>query len=70
MGGKFWKWVHFWGVIFFLGLWGAAAYFGWVTSIVFVSHISMIALVLAELSAWQAARTERKEDQRNGDDNG
>lgn len=36
---------------------------GWVKSVTFVSHMSMIALVLAEIAAWQASRTEQKEDE-------
>jgi hypothetical protein len=64
MSGKFWKYVHLCGVIFFIGLWIYAGAVGLVKSVVFVSHVSMVALVLAELSAWQAARTEDKEDQK------
>lgn len=66
MDGRTWKWVHFCGIFFFIALWIAAAVFGWVQSVVFVSHVSMVALVLAEVSAWQASRTEQKEDE-NGD---
>lgn len=62
LSGRAWKWIHFSLVIFFLLMWGAAWLFGWVNSVVFVSHVSMVALVLAEVSAWQAARTEQKQD--------
>lgn len=62
MSGNNWKWIHF-GLIFaFIGLWGLASYMGWLSSVVFVSHISMAALVLAEISSWQGARTEAKQD--------
>lgn len=64
MNGKTLKNIHLGAVVFFIGLWAAAAIFGWVESVVFVSHVSMVALVLAEISAWQAARTEEKEDER------
>lgn len=67
MNGKFWKYFHLVGIFFFIALWAAAWIFGWVQSVVFVSHVSMVALVLAEFSAWQASRTEQKEDE-NGDD--
>lgn len=66
MSGKFWKYFHLIGIILFLVLWGIAWIAGWIESVRFVSHVSMAALVLAELSAWQAARVERKEDERNG----
>jgi len=64
MNGKGLKWVHFGLVVFWIILWIAAAITGWINSVAFVSHISMVALVLASASAWQAARTEQKEDNR------
>ena len=63
MNGKFWKWAHFGGIFLFIALWIFATITGLVESVVFVSHVSMIALVLAEFSAWQASRTEQKEDE-------
>lgn len=63
MGGLAWKRIHFVLIFVFLGLWGVAAYFGWLNSVVFVSHVSMAALVLAEISSWQGARTEQKQDE-------
>ena len=63
MNGKTWKWIHFSFIFGFLALWAAAWHFKWVESVVFVSHVSMVALVLAEISAWQAARTESKQDE-------
>lgn len=63
LSGQNWKWIHF-GLIFgFVGLWATAAVLGWLSSVTFVSHVSMVALVLAEISAWQAARTEQKQDE-------
>lgn len=67
MSGRFWKYLHLAGIIFFLALWLVASLVGWIESVRFVSHVSMAALVLAELSAWQAARVEQKEDKNNGD---
>jgi len=62
MDGNGWRRVHFWLIFVFIGIWAAAAQFGWLSSVVFVSHISMCALVLAEISSWQASRTEAKQD--------
>lgn len=62
MSGKAWKLVHFGLVIFWLCLWIVAAVTGWINSVAFVSHMSMAALVLASLAAWQGARTEEKQD--------
>lgn len=66
MNGRFWKWVHFAGIFVMLAIWGFATLTGLVKSVTFVSHVSMLALVLAEFSAWQASRTEQKEDDRDG----
>jgi integral membrane sensor domain MASE1 len=62
MSGKFWKRFHLiiLGIVFVL--WAAATFLGWLSSVAFVSHISMLALVLAELSAYQSARVERNQD--------
>jgi hypothetical protein len=35
---------------------------GWLESVIFVSLVSMMALFLGSFSAWQAARTEVKQD--------
>lgn len=43
-------------------LWVVAAIFGWLASVVFVSHLSMASLVLGSASAWQAARGEMRAD--------
>lgn len=65
MNGRFWKYLHLVGIVFFIGLWIVATLTGLVKSVTFVSHVSMIALVLAEISSWQASRVEQKEDKRN-----
>lgn len=62
MSGQFWKWTHFVGIFFFIGIWITAGILGWLESVTFVSHISMAALVLAEISSWQGSRTEMKQD--------
>lgn len=62
MTGKHWKWIHFSLILFFIALWITAAVAGWLSSVVFVSHVSMVALVLAEVAAWQAAHGEEKQE--------
>lgn len=62
MDGRFWKIVHFYGIFLFIGVWIAAGIFHWLNSVTFVSHVSMAALVLAEISSWQGSRTEQKQD--------
>lgn len=62
MRGLGWKRFHFVGVLAMVALWAVATLTHLVNSVTFVSHVSMLALVLAELSAWQAARTEQKQD--------
>jgi hypothetical protein len=42
---RFWKIFHGVRVIFYILLWIAAAVFGWIYSVAFVAHVSMIALV-------------------------
>ena len=65
MSGRAWKWVHLVFVFLFIALWIAAAVTGWISSVVFVSHVSMVALVYAAASAWQAARAEQAEENNN-----
>lgn len=55
-------WLHGSMTLFWIALWGTAMYLGWLKSVVFVSHLSVIALVLASASAWQGARAESKAD--------
>lgn len=47
-----------------IALWAFAVLTGLVQSVTFVSHVSMLALVLSEFAAWQGSRTEQKEDER------
>lgn len=62
MSGQFWKWIHFCGIFIAIGVWCIAIPTGWIHSVDFVSHVSMAALVLAEISSWQGSRTEQKQD--------
>jgi hypothetical protein len=63
MSGKFWKWVHLGGIFVVAIIWIVAGILGWLQSVTFVSHVSMAALLLAEISSWQGSRTEMKQDQ-------
>lgn len=60
---EFLRRVHGAMTVFWVLLWIAAWIFGWVASVIFVSHISMIALVLGSWSSWQAARVEVKQEE-------
>jgi hypothetical protein len=44
--------------VFWVLLWIAAAVFGWLDSVAFVSNLSAVALILGSWSSWQAARAE------------
>jgi hypothetical protein len=70
LNGKRLKWVHGIAAALFTMIWIAAAFMGWLSSVVFVSHMSMLALVYAGLSAWQGARTEEREEERSESDTG
>lgn len=63
MSGKFWKNFHFIGIFAMILLWVVAGMMNWLSDVKFVSHVSMAALVLAELSSWQGSRTEEKQDE-------
>lgn len=55
--------VHGGFTLGWIGLWLVAALLGWLSSVAFVSHVSMAALVLSSASGWQAARAEEKADE-------
>lgn len=50
--------VHGILTLFWCALWITAFICGWLTSVVFVSHLSAVALILGSWSSWQAARVE------------
>lgn len=52
------EFIHGGFVIFWIIIWVAAAIFGWLSSVIFVSHLSAAALVLSSWAAWQGARAE------------
>lgn len=49
-------------MIFWIALWIFATITGLVHSVAFISHLSIVALVLASAASWQSARVEKKED--------
>jgi hypothetical protein len=54
---------HGWSTAFWLPFTALAYSMGWLSSVDFVSLMSMIALFLGSFSAWQAARVEVKQDE-------
>ena len=62
--------VNGWLAVFWLLMIPPAIIFGWVNSVVFVSALSIWALVSGHWSAWQAARVEVKQDEEAGKKNG
>jgi hypothetical protein len=50
--------VNGWLAIFWLAMIPISLYYGWVKSVVYVSALSLWALVSGHWSAWQAARVE------------
>lgn len=55
--------VHGGVVIAACVLWAVAAWQGWLTSVAFVSHLSVAAIVYTGITAWQGARAEEKADE-------
>lgn len=49
-----WKTINLWGAGFSAALWIVATLNGWINSVTFVSHISMLALVASFIAAWRA----------------
>lgn len=60
--GRFLRNFHGCLVVFWIALWIYASITGLVNSVAFISHLSIVALVLASAASWQAARIEEKED--------
>lgn len=71
----FWKSAksNLWGytllLVVLLVLWPVAAFAGWLTSVVFVSHISMAAFIVAVVACIETSRVEvRQEAERESDE--
>jgi hypothetical protein len=62
MNPKTLKIVHALVAVGFAVVWVFAGIFGWLTSVAFLSHISMATAVYAALAAWEGARAEEKSD--------
>lgn len=66
-GGLFWRRLNLGLTYFWILLLIGAIVFGWVKSVTFVSILSLVALILASQSSWQASRIEHKEEIRDPD---
>jgi hypothetical protein len=60
---EFLRAFHGWSTAFWIPFTLLAFAMGWLESVTFVSLISMLALFLGSFSAWQAARTEVRQDE-------
>lgn len=63
----FWKRFNLVLTFFWILLVPVAFLTGWVESSTFISTLSLVALILASQSSWQASRVERKADERDPD---
>lgn len=61
----FWKRLNLFLTFFWLAMIPIATFTGWINSTSFVSYLSLMALVLASQSSWQASRVEFKGDVRD-----
>ena len=57
-----------WLAIFWVAMIPVSWALGWLSLVEYVSALSLWALVSGHWSAWQAARTEQKQDEANGND--
>lgn len=55
--------INGWFTIFWVLMLPVSMYFGWLDSVVYVSALSLWALVSGHWSAWQAARVEVKQQE-------
>ena len=55
--------VNGWLTVFWIFMIPVAIFTGWISSVVFVSGLSLWALVSGHLSAWQAARVEVRQEE-------
>lgn len=53
-GSKGWRGFNLVGAIVSCFLWAFATWNGWIDSVQFVSHVSMLALVVSFIAAWRA----------------
>jgi hypothetical protein len=55
--------INGWATVFWIVMVPVSLFFGWLSSVEYVSALSLWALVSGHLSAWQAARVEVKQDE-------
>ncbi len=65
---KFMRMVNGWLTIFWVIMIPVSYEMGWLQSVTFVSALSLWALVSGHWSAWQASRTEVKQDEQEKED--
>lgn len=56
-----WRTLNFVGAIVSTILWGLAVWMDWINSVAFVSHVSMLALVVSFIAAWRADVPDKEE---------
>lgn len=49
-----WRKLNAVGAAVSVAIWAVATWLGWIDSVAFVSHISMLALVVSFVAAWRA----------------
>jgi hypothetical protein len=54
---------HGWSIIAWAIIWGLAVPLGWIDSIAFISHVTIVTALLTSFAAWCAARVEVKQDE-------
>lgn len=57
------KWFHGVCVWVWVLIWIVAGIFGWLSSVTFVSHVSMATALLTSFAAWCSTRVEVKQDE-------
>ncbi len=62
---SFMRRVNGWFTLFWVAMLPVSLIFGWLDSVVYVSALSLWALVSGHWSAWQAARTEEKQEEQS-----
>lgn len=60
--------INGWFTVFWIIMIPVAIFTGWISSVPFISALSLWALVSGHWAAWQAARVEVKQDKEQGGD--
>lgn len=64
---KFMRSINGWATVFWIVMIPVSLFMGWLDSVVYVSALSLWALVSGHLAAWAAARVEVKQEDQMGD---